>query len=237
MPPTCISMLDHSTIAFIVAATVLTITPGNDTMLIIRNSVARNRENGFTTMFGILSGLIVHGSFAALGLSVILMKSATVFGIVKYIGAAFLVILGVMSLRSAWQSFRQKEPVSLESRGAAQPEASRAGRLITLLMGHNGSHPGRRAFVEGFFSNVLNPKVALFYLSFLPQFIAPSDPLLKPLFLAGIHILMGVIWLSMLILLIGKLRHMLARPRNKAVMESVAGTVLIGFGVRLALER
>jgi len=232
-------MFDHSTLAFIIAATILTITPGNDTMLIIRNSVSGNRATGFTTMFGILSGLIVHGSFAALGLSVILMKSATIFGIVKFIGAGFLVVLGVMSLRSAWRSLRRQSPIPLNG-GVMEPQAGErnlAARLTSSAPGRSGDRTGRRSFVEGFLSNVLNPKVALFYLSFLPQFLGPSDPLLKPLFLAGIHILMGIVWLSMLILLIGKLRRLLARPRNKAIMESIAGTVLIGFGVKLALDR
>ena len=86
-------------------------------------------------------------------------------------------------------------------------------------------------------TNVLNPKVAAFYLSFLPQFISQGDHFAKPLLLAAIHIGFGILWLSTLILLINRLRSFLAQRRNKAAMEAGSGLVLIGLGARLALER
>ncbi|MBD3298275.1 MAG: LysE family translocator [candidate division Zixibacteria bacterium] len=211
-------MVDQSTLTFLIAAIVLTITPGNDTMLTIRNSLSGHRPTGFATLFGICSGLIVHGTFAALGISVILVKSTELFAIVKYIGAGYLVLLGLMSIRSGIRSYRAKT-----TEGFIDQHATPA--------------PLYRSFSEGFLSNVLNPKVALFYLSFLPQFIAPSDPFIKPLVLAGINLMMGILWLSALVLLINRLRVVLARPRNKAIIESVAGTMLVGLGIRLAVDR
>jgi threonine/homoserine/homoserine lactone efflux protein len=209
-------MLDQSVIAFTIAAFVLTITPGNDTILVLRNSIGGDRASGFATMFGVCSGLIVHGAFAALGISVILMKSATAFQIVKFIGAGYLIFLGMQSLISAWVT--RKEPVLDPKLNTKQKGAA-------------------KSFGQGLFTNVLNPKVALFYLSFLPQFVKATDPHIKPLFLAFIHILLGIIWLSIIILMINKLRKVLVNPKVKATTEAFCGLMLTGLGIKLALQK
>ncbi len=211
-------MFDQSVIAFSVAALILTLTPGNDTILVMRNTMSAGRSSGFATILGICFGTIVHGTFASLGISVILMKSTTLFQIVKFVGAGYLIFLGAQSLHSAWKVRKEKrvEPLSgLQTKNTA----------------------ASKSFIQGLMTNVLNPKVALFYLSFIPQFIHESDPLLKPLFLACIHIVMGIVQLSTVILMITKLRKYLVSPKIKSAMEATCGVMLTGFGIKLALQK
>lgn len=230
-------MIDQSTIAFIIAASVLTITPGNDTMLIVRNALARGRASGFASLFGICSGLVFHGSFAALGLSVVLMQSPTAFNVVKYVGGAFLIVLGLLAGREAWRAFHQRDAVELATapRDVKGPIARTIAQIQKSMSQSSQGSGARRSYIEGLLTNLLNPKVALFYLSFLPQFVGPKDPFYKPLILAAAHILLGIVWLSLLILLISRMRTVIARPRNKAIIELIAAVVLIGLGIRLAI--
>jgi RhtB (resistance to homoserine/threonine) family protein len=208
-----LSMIDARVLAFTGIAALITITPGSDTMLVLRSALVRGRRAGLLTVLGICAGLFIHATLSALGLSVVLVRSARAFEIVKLAGAAYLVFLGLQSVRSA----------------------ARAGSVAERLPEVVGA---RRAFVEGLLNNVLNPKVAIFYLAFLPQFIGPSDPVLaKSILLAAIHFTEGVIWLSLLTVFVARLRGVLANPRVHRALESVTGLVLIGFGVKLATAR
>src|SRR6185503_13607188 len=139
---------------FVVAAALLTISPGPDTMLVLRNTLRGGRVDGWRTTLGISVGLIVHATLSSAGLSVILLRSATLFGFVKLLGAGYLVWLGLQSIMAA---MRREMPAA---RPPARPAAASSGR----------------PFRQGVLTNVLNPKVAIFYLAFLPQFIAPGDP-------------------------------------------------------------
>lgn len=211
-------MLDQSVIAFMIAAAVLTLTPGNDTVLVMRNTITGDRTSGFATILGVSLGTVVHGTFASLGISVVLMKSAALFQTVKFIGAAYLIFLGIQSLYSAYRIRKENKIQPLTSPTTNKTAAS-------------------KSFAQGLMTNVLNPKVAFFYLSFLPQFIHTGDPLFKPLFLACLHIAMCIIQLSVVILLITKLRGYLTSPKVKSAMEAICGTMLAGLGIRLALQR
>jgi len=211
-------MLDQSVLAFSIAALILTITPGNDTILVMRNTMASDRRAGFATMFGICCGTVVHGIFASLGISVILMKSAALFQMVKFIGAGYLIFLGAQSFYNAWK-IKKENKIETDI-----PKLSKRAALS-------------KYFIQGLMTNVLNPKVALFYLSFIPQFIHQGDPALKPLFLACIHIVMGICQLSVVILMITKLRKFLVSPKIKAAMEAISGTMLAGFGIKLAMQK
>src|SRR5713101_5269692 len=157
-------MTAASLLAYTAVAAVLTVTPGADTMLVIRNVIARGRRAGVITTLGICSGLFVHATLSALGLSVILARSAKAFTIVKLAGAVYLAWLGAQSLRRA----ARRAPPDASGSGAGGEDA----RALAPA----------RSWREGFLTNVLNPKVAVFYLAFLPQFVAPGDPLL-PTFL------------------------------------------------------
>jgi len=200
-------------IAFIVAAALLTLSPGPDTMLVLRNTLRGGRGDGWRTTLGICSGLVVHATLSSAGLSVILVRSAAAFGVVKLLGAGYLVWLGVQSLRSA----------------AAGAQLAQASAPATATP---------RPFREGMLTNVLNPKVAVFYLAFLPQFIAPGDPVLaKSLLLASIHIAMGLVWLSVISAAVDSAQRLVTSGSLRRWLDAVCGAVLVGLGVRLALAR
>ncbi len=202
---------DPRLVAFVGVAAVLTILPGADMALVMRNVLALGRPKTMLTIAGIACGCVIHATASALGMSAILATSATAFTVMKTAGAAYLVWIGV-------QSFRARET-------AAASRPSNATR-------------GTAPFAQGFLTNVLNPKVAIFYLTFLPQFIAPGEPVLRrSLFLAGIHIAMGVAWLSAYAWFIERLGTVLARPNVKAWLERATGGLLIALGVRLAWDR
>lgn len=212
-------MVDAQTLTFAGVVALLTITPGADTMLVMRSVFARGRVAGLLTTLGVCSGLFVHAAFSALGLSVILMRSAAAFEAVKLVGAAYLIFLGAQSLWRVWRS-----------RGDGAGSYNDEGRS------HKRGHV--KAFYEGLLTNVLNPKVAVFYLAFLPQFIQPSDPVLtKSLLLAGIHFSLGMVWLSLVTVFLGQMRAVFVGSGVQRGLEAVAGVVLVGLGVRLALER
>jgi threonine/homoserine/homoserine lactone efflux protein len=206
-------MLDPYLIGFLGYAAVLTILPGADTALVTRNALALGRKKTMLTIVGICAGCVIHATASALGLSAILATSATAFNVVKTVGAIYLVWIGIQSIRDA-------------GRGAAPVPAGGMRSLVT--------HP----FLQGFLTNILNPKVAVFYLTFLPQFIAPGVNVFKrSLLLAGLHILMGLVWLGAYAWFIDQLGGVLTRPRVKAWLERVTGGLLIALGARLAWER
>lgn len=204
--------IDPRTVAFIGVAAVLTVLPGADMALVTRNVLMLGRRRTMQTIVGICIGTMIHATASALGLSAILATSATAFNVVKTIGAAYLVWLGVQSIRDAGT--------------AAQPAAS------------SPAHQTIGPFLQGFLTNILNPKVAIFYLTFLPQFISPGERILqRSLMLAGIHIAMGLVWLTAFAWFIDRLGAVLTRPRVKAWLERLTGGLLIALGARLAWER
>jgi threonine/homoserine/homoserine lactone efflux protein len=209
-------LIDAALIAFIGIAALLTILPGADMALVAKVTLQDGRRSASFTSLGITAGLPVHATASALGLSVVLSTSAEAFTVVKVAGAAYLLYLGVQSLRRAGMTARAPGP------GVAGP-----GRAPLK---------DRAAFAQGFLNNVLNPKVALFYLTFLPQFINPGDNvLLRSLLLAGIHVALGLVWLTAYAFAIDRLGKIVEGAR--VWLERVTGAALIGLGVRLAFER
>ncbi len=212
--------IDSQVVAFTIIAGLLTMTPGADTMLVIRNVMGRGRHAGLLTTLGSSTGVFIHATLSALGLSLILVRSAAAFEVVKMIGAGYLVWLGVQSLRHAFRVGH----AALEPTGHPESRGARAR--------------GRQSFVEGLLSNLLNPKVAVFYLAFLPQFISPGDWVFgKSVFLAGIHWVENVVWLSIVTLLLARLHTWITQPRVKRAIEGTTGAIMIAFGLRLAVER
>jgi threonine/homoserine/homoserine lactone efflux protein len=207
--------MDPQLWAFLLVATLLAVTPGTDTLLVARNVLGRGRTAGLATIAGIAAGCFVHAALSAVGVSLILVRSAEAFHALKWGGAAYLIILGVQSIRSWWRV------------DAAVPLAAAAG--------HEQTGARRlRSFLEGLITNVLNPKVGLFYLAFLPQFIRAGDPVLaRSLLLGGV----GVVWLSLLSLSLVRIRSLVESRLWRARLEGASGAVLIALGVRLAAER
>lgn len=178
------------------------------------------------TAAGVCSALFCHATLSALGLSIILVRSATLYEIVKLLGACYLCFLGC---RSLWQTFHISKNGGI---GSKEPS------LMIPAQSSYQSTSWWRSIREGFLSNILNPKVAVFYLAFLPQFINAGDPVLaKSLFLAGIHFILGIVWLSLVTIFVGWLRALLTQPAIQRGLETVTGVVLIAFGIRLAIEK
>jgi len=211
--------MDSRYLAFAGIAAVLTITPGTDMALLAKNVFTRGKKVSSATIAGICSGLFVHATASALGLSAILAESARAFEIVKWAGAAYLFYLGVRALMRAWNA---PAPVPLEQ---AQ---KRSARQVTW----------RASYFEGLFTNLLNPKVALFYLTFLPQFIAPGDPVLRiSLLLACLHVAMSVVWLMVYSSALQRLNATLTRSSVRRGIEAVTGGLLMALGARLAFVK
>ncbi len=198
-------------IAFAVAAAILTITPGVDTAMVLRAAAAQGSRAGWAAGLGVCAGLFVWGAGAALGLNALMAASSAAFAALKWIGAAYLVILGLQLIlrpRTAW------------SAGAGAAKTWRA------------------SFRRGFLTNVLNPKVGVFYATFLPQFIpAGVNVAAFSLLLAGVHAALTLVWFAVLIALTVPLGRRLSEPGTVRALDRLTGGVFLAFGVRLAAAR
>lgn len=212
-----LGFIDAQFISFLVAITLLTISPGVDTLLVIRNTARGGVRDGITTSLAICCGLFVHATISALGISLILLQSAWAFHMLKLVGAGYLIWLGITSLLAA----RRGQPLPVNGVLKGAPAVSRW-----------------QPVKEGFLSNVLNPKTVVFYMAFLPQFIAPGDPaLLKSLWLAGVHFIIANIWQISVVMMVGSAGKWLANARFAQVLNAATGSVLVVFGIRLALTQ
>ncbi len=209
--------MDTSLTAYLIAITLLTLTPGVDTVLVIRNTARGGFRDGALTSLGICTGLWVHASISAVGVSIILLQSAWAFRGLKLAGAVYLVWLGAVSLRSA---VRGGAPMAVPEKGTV------SGR------------DARRSLLEGFLSNLLNPKAVVFYMAFLPQFIDPARSAFgQSLFLAGLHFGIAMGWQCVLAAMVDHARTLIARRGIRRVLDSVTGSILTAFGIQLALSR
>jgi threonine/homoserine/homoserine lactone efflux protein len=199
---------------FAIAALVLIMLPGPDQALITRNALVGGRRGGLLTLFGGALGLTVHAGAAALGLSALLLASATAFTALKIVGTAYLLWLAGQML---WSAMRSRRAPAAEAAVAA---------------------PRRRSAYlrQGFLSNALNPKVALFFVTFLPQFLSPDSgsPRAEALLLSAIFAGLYLAWFGLYVAAVHRLGRWLQRPRVKARIEQVTGLVLASVAVRLA---
>ncbi len=207
--------MENSLWTYMIAISLLTITPGVDTVLIIRNTTRGGWRDGALSSLGICSGLFVHALVSAIGISVILLQSAWAFRGLRFVGAAYLVWLGIVSLRSA---ARRNASAGLD----AHPPSN------------EGFDP-RRSLREGLLSNVLNPKAIVFYMAFLPQFIDPARSAIgQSLFLAGLHFLIAMVWQCLLASVVDQARRWIQNGPVRRTLDGVTGTVMVFFGVKLA---
>ena len=198
-------------LAFSLAAGLLTITPGLDTALVLRTVAVQGRREAFLAALGIGFGCLVWGAVVALGVGAILLASPLVFAGLKWTGAAYLVLLGVRTFAAPRARFEI---------GAAAP-----------------GEPAGSALRRGLLTNLLNPKVGIFYLSFLPQFVPAGVNGAPFMFgLALIHVGMGAAWMSILIAGAHRARILLGRPDIVRTLDRVAGGIFVAFGLKLALS-
>ena len=207
--------VDGSTLAFAGVATLLVITPGADMALVAKNALAHGRRAAITTAFGVCLGGLIWTLAAAFGIAAFVRSSQTAFNTLRIAGAAYLLYLG---LQAIWKTRRRSE--------SEQPGRERAVRS------------SRMAFRQGVFSNLLNPKLAVFFTSLLPQFIEPGQSVFaRSLLLGGILELIAIVWLSFYSCLVARMGTVLRRPRVRRWLDRLTGTVLVAFGLRLASER
>jgi RhtB (resistance to homoserine/threonine) family protein len=219
-------------LAFLVVAGLLTITPGADMALVMRHALGSGTRQAFFASLGICLGCLIWGTASALGVSVVFAQSPLAFAVLKYAGGAYLVYLGIRALRAAvgghGDASARDDAASTEDqrRGPSRSAKQRLG-------------PSRSAcFVQGLLTNLLNPKVAVFYVTFLPQFVAPDRPVLpQSVFLATTHVLMGLVWLTLYARFIDRMAAVLLTDRVKRRMEAITGAVLMALGIRLALAK
>jgi threonine/homoserine/homoserine lactone efflux protein len=203
-----------SLVAFALFAAILTITPGLDTLLVLRTSAAGGRVAGFASVVGIGLGCLVWAVASAVGVTAVLAASRLAFEVLRVAGVAYLCWLGG---RALWFARRPAE-----NRPAVPAEAWGRGRALRT----------------GLTTNLLNPKVGVFYLSVLPQFLPDGvNPFVGSLALAAIHIGEGFLWQTLVVLAVNRATGWLTRLNVRRRLEQLTGVVFLGFGLRLALER
>lgn len=213
--------LDGSLVAFLIAITLLTMSPGVDTLVVIRNTLRGGYRDGVVTSFAICLGLFVHAVISAGGISLILLQSAFLFAALKLVGALYLIWLGYKSLSSALARNH------CSSLAKALEESTSKDRISVW-----------KSFREGFLSNVLNPKTIVFYMAFLPQFIQPEEPaMIKSLFLAGVHFAIANVWQLLIVLMVGRASVWLLKGSVMRVVDGVIGGAMVAFGLKLAVDR
>jgi threonine/homoserine/homoserine lactone efflux protein len=218
---------------FAIAALVLIMLPGPDQALITRNALVGGRFGGALTMLGGVLGLTVHAGAAAIGLSALLLASATAFTALKIVGAAYLLWLAAQML---WSARSRRAPAAEAAKAeAAKAEAAKA-EAAKAEAAKAGAPARRSAYLwQGFLSNALNPKVALFFVTFLPQFLTAGSgsPRAEALLLSGIFGALYLAWFGVYVAAVDRLGRWLRRPRVKAHIERVTGLVLATVAVRL----
>ncbi|MEV4244553.1 LysE family translocator [Streptosporangium canum] len=211
-----------SLLAFTVVALILTVSPGPDTVIVLRTTVSSGRRAGFLAGLGVNLGCYAWGVATALGLTALLAASDVAYTAVRIAGVAYLVWLGV---RALWNARR-----------AVPAEAAEAAEAVN---GTGGGPPVRALTImrTGFVTNLLNPKVGVIYMTLLPQFVPADVPVLPAtLLLVTIHNLLGAAWFAIVVLAASLMRRGLSRPVVRRRMEQLTGLVFIGFGIRLAAE-
>jgi threonine/homoserine/homoserine lactone efflux protein len=206
--------MDTELLAFVGISVLLSVTPGPDMAVVTKNALAHGRRGVVLTTTGIALALSIWITATAVGLSALLRSSGEALFVLKLVGAAYLAYLGLRTL--------------IESRR----------RPADLLAGTPPPAPGHAIFRQGFFSALSNPKLGVFFVTFLPQFVAPGQALLPRLFLLGvIFAVIGWSWMNVYGLFVTRMRDVITAPRVRQWMERVTGVVLLGFGARLAVER
>ncbi|MBW1841578.1 MAG: LysE family translocator [Deltaproteobacteria bacterium] len=199
---------------FLISCIMLNLTPGQDTIYIIGRSVAQGKKSGILSAMGIMSGVLIHTFFAAIGLSVILATSSLAFAIVKYAGAGYLIWIGIGFLRNR----RPDEKTEIMEKKQLGPW---------------------KIYRQGILTNLLNPKVALFFLSFLPQFVDPrTEVIFIPFMALGlVFFITGSLWCMVLVYgaswLADRVRH---QSFMGGILKKVTGTLFIGLGIKLAIS-
>jgi threonine/homoserine/homoserine lactone efflux protein len=207
---------------FVSVAALLVMSPGPNGVLIAKTVPLSGKLAGFANIGGFVAAFYLHGTLSVFGISVLLVQSAEAFFLFKMIGAAYLCWVGIKSLRAAWQG----EPAATPT-PKATPSATPGARKVSL----------KGAFLEGFLTNALNPKVSMFYLAAFPQFLTVGDSALQAYILVTAHAVLNILWFSAMLMVLLKFKGAATSARFTRWLKSVTGVVFLGFGAKLALLR
>lgn len=201
--------------AFMVTALFFIMTPGIDTIFVLNKSIAQGRRSGIYATLGVNAGVLTHTLFAALGLSVIVANSAYAFTIIKYVGAFYLIYLGFLKFKNRKKFLAKDDGKQVQKKGSND-------------------------FWSGFLTNTLNPKVALFFLAFFPQFITPTqmeNPV--PFILLGLgYALIGIVWFLILTVFASVFSQKIKNNPNAGYwLNKLSGFVFILMGIKIALNK
>ncbi len=200
---------------FVFMAFMLIILPGPDTALITKNTISKRKTAGIQTTCGTLTALLIHTLAAVFGLSALIVKSAFLFSILKYVGAIYLIYLGCKSF-----IFLLKKQSNIEKDGEAN------------------KYVDESYFKQGFLTNLLNPKVAVFFLTFLPQFAGTGNNAFIEFFALGLtYTVLTLLWFIFYIYLINYISEFMKKPSTIRMVEGLTGGILILFGLKLAFEK
>ena len=199
----------RSLVAFALIGGLLTVTPGPDSLLVLRTALVEGRRTAMVTSAGIVLGLLSWGLAAAFGVTALLQASTVVFAVLRWAGGAYLVWLGVGLLREA----RRRDPAATGS-----------------------SRSGGGGFRRGLLTNLANPKIGVFYLTFLPQFVPPGEPVLATtMLLTLVHVAEGLTWFCLLTWLARRAAGLVRSRRVGRGLDASSGAVFVGLGAHLAL--
>ncbi|WP_171016831.1 LysE family translocator [Pseudalkalibacillus caeni] len=200
---------------YVLVAVTLILTPGADTVLVTRNTLALGSKSGRTTALGTATGIFVHTCAVIIGISAILAASSVIYETIKWIGAAYLVYLGVKSFITGFTA--QKEIA-----------VTKKSQVVST----------KSCYLQGVLTNVLNPKITVFFLTFLPQFVTPGDQTVQQFLLLGMtYIVLLVIWLFLYVFLLDLFKVWFEKPSTGRFFDFMTGSVMILLGLKLALEK
>ena len=202
-------------LSFMLVATLLVVSPGPNGFLIAKTVPVSGKGAGFANIAGFVGAFYVHGALSILGISFLLVQSANAFFVFKMLGAAYLCWIGVKAIMAAW-----KQPTG----NTHSDSAKVCGKKRSL----------RSAVIEGFLTNVLNPKVSMFYLAAFPQFMPAGGEISSGFLLVSIHSLINLAWFAAMVLLLSRVKQVATSQRFTRWLKSLTGAVFIGFGAKLA---
>jgi threonine/homoserine/homoserine lactone efflux protein len=221
-------------LAFAGVAALLTLTPGPDSLLVLRTALVAGRRAALVAGLGVCTACMWWGCAAAFGLTALLAGSRDLYTAVRWAGAAYLVYLGVRMLADT-----RHAPKAAGSTGSVRAGSVDSGATAETSagVGSGGVRPVRGWFLRGMLTNALNPKIGVFYLSLLPQFIpAGGSVLAYSLGLTSIHAVEGLVWFTVVITLADRLGGLLRTPVIRRGLDRIAGLAFLGFAARLMLR-
>ena len=212
--------------SYVSIVVLLVMIPGPNTVLVMQSVGVNGRRAGFFNVFGIVTAVYVNAMISVLGLSLIIMQSTTIYNVMKMLGAVYIAYLGLVSLVEAYKLSRKESPAAVEDNGRLEPDA-------TLT-----DNRGIAFYSQGLLTGILNPKSALFFLAFFPQFMHQDGNIFtQSLILTLLYSLVSVTWYSLLVIFIGKFRHFFGCYQTKKRLKAITGTVLIGMGIKIAIQK